>query len=366
MMKFKFFLLLAGMALGAAMTACGGAREPGLVEGSDGVGTPAGKVSVENCPDAEAGTLQLIDAAHGFCFLYPENYDVFQGDDGSLTLYVRSLLNTGAPLASIHVQALDGRTIQEVIPDYPSNEELAAMSLLTIDLGGEQATVLDNMPGQDLNRRVIAVREDMVYDLMIARIGEEYGAVGEAAEELYEVITGSFQFIGIEPGAPLLAGPECPEPAGDRMLYTNEVAGYCLLLPSDYTALETSSEAANSEVAAYVDSIQDVTHAKMFISVIDADGRSLEDATEEKAAEIEAVLGEAPTWSFGIMLDGVPANQFDQVPGQDLSRVLVLVHDGRLYTLTFIPDDEAAGEAYTEMQALYDTVVDSFSFLRNQ
>lgn len=37
------------------------------------------------------------------------------------------------------------------------------------------------------------------------------------------------------------------------------------------------------------------------------------------------------------MLDGVPANQFDQVPGQDLSRQVVLVHNGRLYTLTFTP-----------------------------
>jgi hypothetical protein len=62
------------------------------------------------------------------------------------------------------------------------------------------------------------------------------------------------------------------------------------------------------------------------------------------------------------MLDGVWANQFEQVPMQDLSRQVVLVRDGRLYTLTFIPDDPAA-DAYVEMQALYDLVLDSFSFL---
>ena len=72
----------------------------------------------------------------------------------------------------------------------------------------------------------------------------------------------------------------------------------------------------------------------MFISVSDANGRNyLEDVTMEKTAEIEAVLGEAPMWSFGYMLDGVPANQVDQVPGQDFSRQVVLIHNNHLYTL---------------------------------
>ncbi len=56
--------------------------------------TAADKVSVANCPEPAPGAYQLIYAAEGICFLYPDNYDVFQGEDGSLTLYVRSLLNT--------------------------------------------------------------------------------------------------------------------------------------------------------------------------------------------------------------------------------------------------------------------------------
>ena len=162
------------------------------------------KVSVADCVEATPGTSQLIYAAQGVCFLYPDNYEVFQVNDGSLTLYVESLMNTEAPLASIQFKTLDGRSIQEAIPDYPSNEELAAMSLLTIDLGGEMATVLDNLPGQDINRRVIAVHENRAIDIMIARIGPEYGDVGEQAEVLYTTITESFRFIGIEPEAPLL------------------------------------------------------------------------------------------------------------------------------------------------------------------
>ena len=124
--------------------------------------------------------------------------------DGSLTLYVESLMNTEAPLATIQFKTLGGRSIQEVIPDYPSDEELAAMSLLTIDLGGEMATVVDNLPRQDVNRRVIALHENRIINIMIARIGPEYGDIGEQAEVLYTTMTESFHFIGIEPEAPLI------------------------------------------------------------------------------------------------------------------------------------------------------------------
>ncbi|HRQ40592.1 MAG TPA: hypothetical protein PLD25_21975 [Chloroflexota bacterium] len=325
--------------------------------------TGADKVSVANCAEAVPGAHQLIYAAQGICFLYPDNYDVFQAEDGSLTLYVRSPLNTEAPFASIHMEALDGRTIQEIVPDYPSDAELAAMSFLTIDLGGEQAIVLDNLPGQDINRRVIAMHDGRVVDIMVVRIGEEYGPVGEQAEALYQMMTETFQFIGIEPEAPLLAGPECPEAVVGTTLFTNAEDGFCLLLPDGYAVDDSlTTDNGGAETAVYVDSLTDSAHARLFITVEDANGRSLNDITADKAAEIETMMGTSPMWTFGLMLDGVPTNQFDQVPGQDLSRQVVMVHDGRLVTLTFIPDDPDAA-AYADMQILYDTVLDSFSFL---
>ena len=58
------------------------------------------EVSVAECGEAVAGLHQLVYASQGICFLYPNNYDVFQGEDGGLTLYVGSLLNTEAPVAS--------------------------------------------------------------------------------------------------------------------------------------------------------------------------------------------------------------------------------------------------------------------------
>lgn len=228
------------------------------------------------------------------------------------------------------------------------------------------ASMLDSLPGQDTNRRVVGVHDDRIIDIIVSRIGEDYGEVGEAAEALYAMITGSLQFIKSDPEAKLIAGPECPEPLANTMIYTNEPGGYCLLVPAEYmvqeTGLSTSSPQA-SEIAFFVETIQDVTYPRLFIKVEDAGGRSLEEVTAELEDEIEAgIPGLDQAWSFGYMLDGVPANQFEQVPGQELSRQVVLVHKGWAYTLAFIPDDPAA-EPYDEMQMLYDMVMDSFSFL---
>ncbi|MCL4267032.1 MAG: hypothetical protein KJ069_27885 [Anaerolineae bacterium] len=306
-MKQKSLFYLFFVVILLALSACNpaGVAEPDRETGSETI-TPdseatTDEVSVADCATAPGGAHQLVDAAQGICFLYPDNYDVFQGEDGSLTLYVRSLLNTEAPLATVRLEALNGRTIQEIIPDYPSDAELATMSLLTINLGGEQAMVLDNLPGQDINRRVIAIHDGRLVDIMVARIGPDYGPVGEQAEALYQMMTTTFQFIDIEPEAPLVAGPECPEVEEGMTLFINDVDGYCLLIPADYTV-----EMGDGETAVYVDSLMNTSHPRLFITVEDANGRSLNDITTEKAAEIEAIMGSSPMWTFGLMLDGVP------------------------------------------------------------
>jgi len=197
-MKHKTLLFVSLLFASLALVACnsgtgaGTGNEPEALDSSE-------EMSASDCAQPGPGTSQLIDTALGVCFLYPNNYEVAWTEDGGLSLYVDSVLNTEAPLATIQFHSIDGRTIQEIIPEYPSNEELAAMSLLTIDLGGVRATVLDNLPGQDIHRHVIALHNGRLIDIMIARIGPDYGDVGEQAEALYKMITDSFLFIGIEP-----------------------------------------------------------------------------------------------------------------------------------------------------------------------
>jgi hypothetical protein len=318
-------------------------------------------MSAAGCPVAAPGTHQLIAVAQGVCFLYPNTYNAAQSEDGAIMLYVRSMFNNHVPLGFINSTPAGGQTLEEITAQRLADYAWPETQPESIIFGGEAAVMLDNLPGQDTNRRVVAVHEDRVYDLVVHGVGANYGAAGELAEALYDTVIASLQFIDIEPNAPMFAGPECPF-AGPNLWYTNEPFGYCVLLPADYTALQLDPDAA--EIAFFVDSIQDKTHPRLFIRVTDASGRSLEEVTMDREAEIEK---EAPgadiMWSWGSLLDGEPANEFRQVPGPELSRQVVMLHNGRLFTFTFVPDEPMNDEANAEMQSLYDLVMDSFSFL---
>lgn len=325
---------------------------------------PADEVSVPGCPlPAEApGTYEMIAAAQGICFLYPDTYNAVQGQDGTITLYVRSLLNHHVPLASIRYTPSAGQTLEAVAAQRLADYGWPDTQPESIMLGGVPAVMLDNLSGQDTNRRVVTVYEDRVYDLVVFGIGSNYGTAGELAEALYEAVVASLQFIDIEPGAPLMAGPECPFADENSVWYGSEPGGYCLALPAGYAALQLDGEA--TEMAFYVDSMEEKSHARLFIKVTDANGRSLEQVTMEREAEIEKEMaGSDVMWAWASLLDGESANEFRQVPGPELSRQVVTVHNGRLYTLTFVPDGPAADEINAEMQSLYEIVMDSFSFL---
>jgi hypothetical protein len=74
-------------------------------------------------------------------------------------------------------------------------------------------------------------------------------------------------------------------------------------------------------------------------------------------------LGFALELSEGIDVGGELGVVVDNVPGQDVNRQLFVVHNGRLYTFLFAPADDERPEMLAQMEDLYETVVDSFTFI---
>jgi hypothetical protein len=325
---------------------------------------PATEVPAEEagaCLEPTAETQLLKDEANGFCFLYPLEYDVFESDDGSITLYQDSLMSVEAPTFTIWVSAAAGRTAEQLADE--ATRDLPADFGHTrgeATLAGEPAVVLDNMPGQDLNRRLFAIHDGRLYDLIVNRIGPDYGEIGQQAEMLFEMILDSFRFVSTVPDAPLEAGRECPPEIEGTVLLRNEEHGYCLLYPAGYTA----EQPVEGETVIYVDSLMNVEDPKLFINVEAAESRTAQEVVDGLVAEFETAMPESGIErSFGLMVDGVFAEEVDNVPGQDLSRQVIVVRDDLLYRLTFVPSDEAAGEVFTEMESLYELVIFSLSFL---
>lgn len=163
--------------------------------------TTPDKLSEDDCPQAGAGAHQLVDADRGVCFLYPANFDANEYGDGiGYTLYISSLAeNHESPVIWITFEPADGRSLEEVTNQRLADYAFPDTQSQAITLGQEPASMLDNLPGQDINRRVVAIHDDLVIDITIDHIGKNYGAAGEQAEAAYSMIIGSFRFIGIAP-----------------------------------------------------------------------------------------------------------------------------------------------------------------------
>jgi hypothetical protein len=73
----------------------------------------------------------------------------------------------------------------EVVAEFPGFE----LERRVEQIAGHQAIVLDNVPGQDLNRRVLIVTNDRLYDLTFAPLEHP------AMEQFYNTIVGDLTLM---------------------------------------------------------------------------------------------------------------------------------------------------------------------------
>lgn len=151
--------------------------------------------------------------------------------------------------------------------------------------------------------------------------------------------------------------PRCEAGSGE-VLVQPEGEGFCLSAPAEFTHHQYE---AGHHVVYYgqVEQLIEPPQPFLMIEIEDHDGRDLD---ELGAAYLAAYTGIELAWQEA-ELGGQRALRIDQLPGQELGRVLLTIHDGRVYELLFVPDDEAAGEAHERMESLYDRVTESFQFI---
>ena len=144
-----------------------------------------------SCGEAPAGGQIYSSAEYGFCILVPEGYEMVESAPGVLNIVAGGdLMNHTSPRVGIEVTAAGDRTLagitDQMMADYvPVGTDVTSRTL-TID--GEEAVLLDNLPGQDLNRRVVVKHNNMVYSLMFMPLSPE-------AEPMYQAVLESLRFV---------------------------------------------------------------------------------------------------------------------------------------------------------------------------
>lgn len=83
---------------------------------------------------------------------------------------------------------------------------------------------------------------------------------------------------------------------------------------------------------------------------------------EAVVAELLASYPGAEIEKTEMVIDNEPAIVLNGVPGQAINRIVYVKHQESLFKLNFTPADSQAGDAYKEMEVLYQTVVESLNF----
>ncbi len=168
-----------------------------------------------NCPAPTEGTQVVINTAGGYCFLTPASYTTTEYEN---ELVVMAPVETEGhrERAFINVEPANGRTASDAAGALEATVTVPAGTLTrsAATLGGEEAVVLEVLPGQDLNRMVYAVHGDTLYSLMFVPLDPEAGEAYTQVEELYALLMESFTFLdgAGEAGAGGTEAPAAEEP----------------------------------------------------------------------------------------------------------------------------------------------------------
>jgi hypothetical protein len=147
------------------------------------------------CPEPAPETALLKNDDLGYCLLYPDSYVVEQLDSGNTEIVVGSIMNHTDPRVSIVVEDLAARSIEQAIDEFLAGYEGFEIEQTKVNLAGEEAVLLDGIPGQDYYRKLFVAHEDSLYQLAIAPYDPNLADTLPQAENLYTVVLNSFRFL---------------------------------------------------------------------------------------------------------------------------------------------------------------------------
>jgi hypothetical protein len=128
----------------------------------------------------------------GLCFSYPQGYTQLPYND-TVEIAAPDLPGTDTKgLFWLEISDSYNRTAEKIADQDMTYATGVDVGRWTVTLGGEQAVVLDGMPGQDLQRRVYVVHQQTLYVLAFMPTRSENKAASDQMEALYTAVTSSW------------------------------------------------------------------------------------------------------------------------------------------------------------------------------
>ena len=190
-MKRLIYSTLILMAL-LVMTACGQKTPPASTTGPN-VSTPT--LPPTNTPAAVFSSDRL-----GLCFSYPEGYTPLPESD-TVEIVAPALPDTDSRgLFWLEISDAYDRTAEVIADQDVALAGNVDVKRSTLTVGGEQAVVLDGMPGQDPQRRVYVVHQQKLYVLAFMPTLSANKALNDQIEALFSSVTTSWAWAPCSTG----------------------------------------------------------------------------------------------------------------------------------------------------------------------
>ena len=128
----------------------------------------------------------------GLCFSYPQGYAQLPYNDAVEIVAPDLPGSDGRGLFWLEISDAYNRTAEKIADQEMTYAAGLDVGRWNVTLGGEEAVVLDGMPGQDLQRRVYVVRGQTLYILAFMPTRSENKAASDQMEALYTAVTSSW------------------------------------------------------------------------------------------------------------------------------------------------------------------------------
>lgn len=173
----------------------------------------------------------------------------------------------------------------------------------------------------------------------------------EPAIEEVEPISPNEAVESVVPAEPV--ADSCPEAAPGAEVLKQFRQAYCLRYPERYEVRR-----ANDFQTSLVVGFREEDRPRLDIMVEAANDRTLDQIADELLNDY------LPGSELSkLTVAGQEAIRLDNVPGFEISRRVLFIHEGRLYHLIFLPADASQADLYAQMEELYETVINSFAFV---
>jgi len=200
------------------------------------------------------GIQPYTNEANGYSFFIPKGYEIVETDPSNVMILApgQGHPGEGRAAAFVYVKPANGQAVEQIveqfIADIGPGFELGPGTALGLDKA--LAIVLGGLPGQDSNRQLFSVYNDLLYNIHFVPDSPKVGDPYWQMEDLYAMIVNTFHFTKTEAAAEPVAKAvnnfytsydSCMKnpPAGSE----GKVGEYC----QNNTGLTTAAFAGNLE-----------------------------------------------------------------------------------------------------------------------